>query len=144
MKSLIFAMCIAGLSPVVIAQDIPQEQVPSLVLNAFQSKFSNATDVEWEKKGDLFKVEFEIGSLDHDLWIDKTGNIKKHKEEFSKTNLPEAVNQKIKTEFSGYRIDDVDKIETDGKVFYQVELDGKSDDRDVLFSSDGSVQQGVN
>ena len=144
MKSLIFAMYVAGLSPAVVAQDIPQEQVPSLVLNAFQTKFSNATDVEWEKKGDLFKVEFEIGSIDHDLWIDKTGNITKHKEEFPKTNLPKAISQKITTEFNGYRIYGVDKIESDGKIFYEVELDGKSDDRDVLFASDGSIQQGVN
>ena len=144
MKSLIFAAFVAGLSPAVTAQDITQEQVPSLVLNAFQSKFSNATDVEWEKKGDLFKVDFEVGSADHDLWIDKTGSITRHKEEFSKTDLPEAVNQKIKTEFSGYRIDGVDKIETDGKVFFEVELDGKSDDRDVLFASDGSIQQKIN
>jgi uncharacterized membrane protein YkoI len=140
MKSLIFAACIAGLSPAVVAQDVPQEQVPSLILNAFQSKFSNATDIEWEKKGEFFKVEFEIGSIDHDLWIDKTGNFKKHKQESSKADLPEAVNQKIKTEFSGYRVDEVDKIETDGKVFYEVELDSKSDDRDVLFAADGNIQ----
>ncbi len=29
----------------------------------------------------------------------------------------------------------------DGKIFYQVELDGTPDDRKVLFSADGKVQE---
>lgn len=138
---MIFAICMAaGFSSTVSAQDIPQSQVPSVVVNAFQSKFPNADDVDWEKEGKLFKVDFEIGSRDHDLWIDNSGNIKKHKEELNKSDLPAAVAEKIKNEFKEYSIDDVDKIEADGKVSYLVELDGKDGDRDVSFSEDGTVQ----
>lgn len=141
MKQMIFAICMAaGFSSTVSAQDIPQSQVPSVVVNAFQSKFPNADDVDWEKEGKLFKVDFEIGSRDHDLWIDNSGNIKKHKEELNKSDLPAAVAEKIKNEFKEYSIDDVDKIEADGKVSYLVELDGKDGDRDVSFSEDGTVQ----
>lgn len=140
MKKLIFAICLAGASTVAVAQDIRQSEVPSVVLNAFQSKFSNATDVEWEMKGDLYKVEFEIGKFDHDLWIDKNGKVVKHKEELSKSDLPAAINDKIKTEYKDYRVDDVYKIESDGKVTYEVDLDGNRGDREITFAPDGTVQ----
>lgn len=143
MKSLIFAILLAGFSSATIAQDIPQSEVPSLVLNTFQMKFPKATDVEWEREGDLFKVDFEIGSRDHDLWLDANGNIKKHKEELAKADLPKAVSRKIKNEFKEYSIDDVHKIETDGKVFFLVDLDGRGNDREVLFAADGTVQEGM-
>lgn len=141
MKSMILAICMMGLASVTMSQDIPKSQVPSVVLNALQSKYPNATDLEWELKGDLYKAEFEIGSRDHDLWIDKNGNIKKHKEDFPKADLPAAIREKIAREFKDYRIDDVDKIEVDGKVTFEIELDGRAGDRKVLFSADGSIQQ---
>ena len=123
------------------AQEIPQSQVPSVILNAFQGKFANATDVEWETKGELYKAEFDVNKRGHDVWIDKTGKITKHKEDFPKKDLPQAVQQQITNEFKAYKLDDADKIEMDGKIFYQVELDGTSDDRKVLFSADGKVQE---
>jgi hypothetical protein len=125
------------------AQDIPQSQVPSVVLNAFQVKFPNATDVDWELKGDQYKVDFEIGTRDHDVWIDKSGNIKKHKEDISKKDLPQGIVNKIAKDFSSYKIDGTDKIEADGKVVYLVELDGTADDRKVTFTSTGDVQENI-
>jgi hypothetical protein len=125
------------------AQDIPQSQVPSVVLNSFQVKFPNATDIDWELKGDQYKVDFEIGTRDHDIWIDKSGNIKKHKEDIAKKELPQEIVKKIEKDFGSYKIDDTDKIEVDGKVVYQVELDGAADDRKVTFTAGGDVQENV-
>lgn len=132
---------VAGLTVAADAQDIAQSQVPSVVLNAFQGKFNNATDVEWETKGDLYKAEFEVGSRGHDVWIDKTGKITRHKEDFPKKELPQVIQQQLSTEFKSYKLDDADKIEMDGKVFYQLELDGTTEDRKVLFTADGKVQE---
>ena len=141
MKSWLILFYALGLTIIANAQDIPQSQVPSVVLNAFQGKFSDAKDVEWEAKNELYKAEFEVNKRGHDVWIDKTGKITKHKEDFPKKELPQAVQQQIASEFKGYTLDDADKIEMDGKVFYQVELDGTADDRKVLFSADGKVQE---
>ena len=141
MKVWLVMFYVVGLTVGVNAQEIPQSQVPSVVLNAFQGKFSNATDVEWESKNELYKAEFEVDKRGHDVWIDKTGKITKHKEDFPKKDLPQAVQQQLTSEFKAYKLDDADKIEMDGKIFYQVELDGTSDDRKVLFSADGKVQE---
>ena len=133
---------VAGITSAAISQDIPQKEVPSLVLNALQTKYPNTGQVDWELKGDVYKAEFEVGSREHDLWIDKTGNITKHKEDFPKSELPQAITQKLQSEFKDYKIDDADKIEEDGKVTYEVDLDGK-DDRKVFFTADGTVQENV-
>jgi hypothetical protein len=140
MKTFMISFVLGGLALTSNAQDIPKSQVPSLVLNAFQTKFANATDVEWELKGDDYKAEFEIGKRNHDVWIDKSGNIKKHKEDFPKSDLPAAVKQKLESEFSNYKIDDADKVEVDGKVYYQIELDGNNEERKILFSADGKIE----
>ena len=130
-----------GLTLIANAQVIPQSQVPPVVLKAFQEKYASATEVKWETKTDLYKAEFKVNKRGHDVWIDKTGKITKHKEDFPKKDLPAAIQQKIASEFKAYKLDDADKIETDGKIFYQVELDGATDDRKVLFSADGKVQE---
>jgi len=134
---------VAGFASAAISQDISEKEVPSLVLNAFQTKYSNAGQVDWELKGDVYKAEFEIGSREHDLWIDKNGNITKHKEDFPKSELPKAITQKLQSEFKDYKIDDADKIEEGGKVTYEVDLDGTKDERKVFFTADGTVQENL-
>jgi len=140
MKTIIFAICMAAASTIVAAQDISQAEVPSVVLNTFQSKFPNAVDIEWEMEGDLYKVEFEIGKFDHDVFIDKSGNVKRHKEAILKSDLPAAIKEKLKSQFKDYRVEDVDRIESEGQVTYKVDLDGNRGDRKVYFAPDGTVQ----
>ena len=141
MKSWLVLFYFAGLILNANAQVIPQSQVPPVVLKAFQEKFGSATEVKWEAKTELYKAEFKENKRGHDVWIDKTGKITKTKEDFPKKDLPAAIQQKITSEFKAYKLDDADKIEMGGKVFYQVELDGTPDDRKVLFSADGKVQE---
>ena len=131
-----------GLCAAAISQDISEKEVPSSALTAFKAKYPNAGPVRWEKKNDGYKAEFEISSREHDLWMDKEGNITKHKEDFPKSELPQAITQKLKTDFKDYTIDDADKIEDGGKVFYEIDLEGK-EERKVFFSADGKVQEYV-
>lgn len=144
MKTLLsIVILVATFSSVAVSQDISEKEVPSLVLNALQSKYSSATKVDWELEGDVYKAEFDVGSREHDLWIDKNGNITKHKEDFPKKELPQAITQKLQSEFKDYKIDDADKIEEGGKILYEVDLDGSKDERKVLFTADGKVEQNI-
>ena len=133
---------VAGLCTAAISQDISEKEVPASTLTAFKTKYPNAGPVRWEKKSNGYKAEFEISSREHDLWIDKDGNITKHKEDFPKNELPQAVTQKLKTDFKDYTIDDADKIEDGGKVIYEIDLEGK-DERKVFLSADGMVEKYV-
>lgn len=121
-------------------QDIPQSQVPSVIVNNFQQAFPKAYDVEWELKGETYKVEFETGSgSDHDAWYDKTGKLIRHKEEISKSDLPQKVLDKIAAEFSGYRADDVKKITEGKKTIYTLELKTLTEEWKVTFDSNGTI-----
>ncbi|HRP55055.1 PepSY-like domain-containing protein [Agriterribacter sp.] len=121
-------------------QDIPQSQVPSLVLNKFKQSFPRAYDVEWEIKNKQYCVEFETkSSKDHEAWYDDSGTLLKHKEDISKKKLPAGVRSAIKNNFSGYRIDDVKKITEGATVHYSTELNSLKEELKVLFDEKGNV-----
>jgi hypothetical protein len=124
-----------------VAQDIPQSQLPSLILNNFQKTFPKASDVEWEMDGSFYKAGFETGlyGADHQVWFDKSGKLAKHKEEISKSDLPGAVRTKLDKVWSNYRVDDVDKITEAGKVTYMIELKTFSEEWTVIFDAAGNV-----
>lgn len=121
------------------AQDIPQNIVPSVVLNAFQQKFPKATDIEWEKKGDLYEVEFEVQFKDHKMLIDSTGKIVKHKAEINNADLPAPVKATLQKGFSKYKLDDAKRIETEGVVIYKVEVENASEERKIYLDADGKI-----
>lgn len=123
------------------AQDIAQQNVPSVVVNAFQQKFPNQTAVEWELKKGLYEAEFEIKSLDHSVYIDSTGKIVKHKQEIPVSELPAAVTASIQKNFSGYKVDDVKKIEAGSKVTYKVDVEKGTEERKVTFGADGKIEE---
>lgn len=123
------------------AQDIAQSQVPSVIVNKFHKQFPKATDIEWEMDGFLYNVDFEIGwNTDHEIWYDAEGKIVKHKEDISKSELPETVSKGIQTNFNGYTIDDLERITDNGNVFYKMELNSLlKEDWDVVMDADGKV-----
>lgn len=128
-------------SNTVLAQRVSQSQVPSVIVNSFQKSFPKAYDVEWKLKGEHYKVEFEIGLLgtDHDAWYDKTGKLIRHKEEISKSDLPQKVVAKINSDFKDYRVDDVEKITEGDKVIYKIELKSFSEEWKVSFDAEGAI-----
>lgn len=121
------------------AQEIPQKNVPSVVVNAFMTSYPQATDIEWEQQGTLYNVEFEIGKVDHEIGYDASGKMIRHEEEMAPNNLPVAVIATIQKNFPGYKPDDAYRVEENGKLFYKVELDGNIQDRVLHISPEGTV-----
>ncbi|MBO6185038.1 MAG: PepSY-like domain-containing protein [Chryseobacterium sp.] len=146
MKNLILTISILGLSLTNIsAQDIHQNEVPSIILNNFQKTFPKASDIDWEIKGNLYEVEFETGFLgdDHKVLYSRDGKLVRHEEEISKSNLPKTVLVSIKKSFPGYRTDDIKKITEGGKVIYNVELKNYSQEWKVVFDTQGRILQKI-
>ena len=124
----------------IFAQDIPSSQVPSVIVNNFKKEFTKANDVEWERQGDLYNVDFEIGWFtDYEAWYNASGKLVKHTQEISKSDLPKAVINAIKTQYKEYSIDDVKKIIEDGVETYKVELEKWDEDFDVIYSKNGNL-----
>ena len=124
----------------IFAQDIPKSQVPSVIVNNFKKEFTKANDVEWERQGDLYNVDFEIGLFtDYEAWYNASGKLVKQTQEISKSDLPKAVINAIKTQYKEYSIDDVKKIIEDGVETYKVELEKWDEDFDVIYSKNGNL-----
>lgn len=123
------------------AQEISQNEVPSVIVNNFQQAFPKASDVEWEKKVNSYKVEFETGIFEdeHEVWYDKTGKMLRHKEEISRRAIPKAIITAIKNDFNGYKIDDVDKTTEGDAVTYKVDLEKPHSELKVIFDANGKV-----
>lgn len=143
MRKLLLGLMIVSLTNFsVMAQDAQRRGVPAVVLNAFQQQFPKARQVEWGKMKDgTYEVEFSVGliSRDHQAMITPEGKVVRYEEELASYSLPDAVKTQIKTEFAGYRTGDTKKIDMEGKITYEVELDSPSEDLKVEFDSDGKI-----
>jgi len=139
---MILSACILALSTIgAFAQDIPQSQVPAVVVNSFQQKFPKAKGVDWELKAGLYEAEFETGlfGTDHEVWIQSNGKIVRHKEELAKNDLPKAVIAKVKKDFPGYRIEDVKKITEEQKITYAFEVKSRTDEWKLVVDTQGDI-----
>lgn len=118
------------------AQDMKATDVPMIVKTSFNSKYANAVDIDWELRGGNYGVSFDIANVDHKMLIAKNGDLISHQKEIPKNQLPTVIAKSIKIKYPGSRIDEVDWINTNGKITYRVDIEGKFD-LDVWYSADG-------
>lgn len=135
LASSILALSLAGCS--LVDNDIPASKVPSVVKNAFEQQYANAVDVEWEKRKDNFEVDFEIDNADYAALYNPEGQLLMAKKDIAETELPTPVAEKIALDYTDHYIDDVETIEVDGRVLYQVELEGTVKDKKMVYTADG-------
>lgn len=124
-----------------IAQDIPQSQVPAVVVNSFQQKFPKAKKVDWEVKGNVYEVEFETGlfGTDQEAWFQPNGKVLRYKTEINKKELPKSVLDRVKRDFPGYRIEDSKKITAEQKVSYAFEVKNGKEEWKLVLDPQGNV-----
>ena len=145
MKTMLLSLIALSSGFLSCSQDVPANKVPSIVQNTVQSKFPNATDIEWEKKQNFYEAEFDVNKIDHKAHIDSNGKLIVYKVEIRKDELPAAITAAVSRQYSGYGIDDADKLEKDGTTYYQVELDAKGKkDQLLVFTVDGRAADNVN
>lgn len=120
---------------VVLGQDLHSSQVPEKILHGFKQTFPQAKDVSWEKKGDLYEVEFEVGFWNNDrkVWYDSEGKKVGYEEDIPKKELPDVVMNAIKKNYKYYWIKDVKKYISKGKTTYEVELKSFTHEWKVVF-----------
>lgn len=140
MKNLKIAALLMFATATISAQDLRSDEVPANLKSTFETSFKNVKDVEWEKKGDHFKVEFEINRMDHDIWYDAQGNVVKSEIDIKSSDLPSAVASAVKTKYSDYKIDSVKVHEEGGKKVYEIEIDkGWSNERELRVDASGNI-----
>ncbi|RFN59064.1 PepSY-like domain-containing protein [Marixanthomonas ophiurae] len=144
MKTLKFLLVALFVTTVATAQDLKQTDVPNSVLSNFQKENPNATDVEWEKEMDNYKVEFDQDSQEYEIWYSTSGTMVKMEQDITENMLPKAITSVISSKYSGYKVDDCEKITKDNKTTYKVELENGTDEMDVVFNETGKVESEMN
>jgi len=105
------------------SQEIQQRNVPAVVLNAFQLKFSNSTDIEWKSEKGNYRVEFEVNNKDNEVLIDNKGIILRHLQDLYVSEIPKFVLETIQSKIAFFDVSDADKLEDGGKITYKVNLE---------------------
>ncbi|MBW2961705.1 PepSY-like domain-containing protein [Mesonia aestuariivivens] len=136
LKSL-FVLLFVGLT--VNAQDISSSEVPTTIQSQFKQAYKNATDIEWEKEMNNYKVEFEINRMDYEVWYSETGEQVKFEKEIQPNELPTAVTTAIKTNYSDYSIDDCEMRKVEGRTTYMIELEKWFNEIDVVYNKKGKL-----
>ena len=119
------------------ACDTPANEVPDNIMNAFNSEYPNAMDVEWEDEGDEFEVEFEMDGVEREITYDMQANIVETGIDVSEDELPENTRNYISQNYAGYEIEDADEVENNGMSYFEVELENGQQEIDLLFDMQG-------
>jgi hypothetical protein len=126
-------------------QNIAADKVPSVILNTLKASFANATDVEWEKHQKIYEAEFDINdTTDVSVRIDEAGRIVMQKKEMPVTEVPSSILNALTKAYPDYMLDDASRIEQNGAIYYQVELDGKNKkDLHLVWNENGIEEKNV-
>ena len=123
------------------AQDIAQAEVPAVIVNNFQQSYPNVKDAQWEKKNDLYEVEFEINKLETEISYDASGKVVSIERDVASGDLPANIKAAVTKAYPDSVLDDIEFINEGGKEWYEIEIDGKVLDKKVMFYTDGTEKK---
>ena len=126
--------------------DVRYENLPEPVLAAFNAKYPQAKDVEWELKGDYAVVDFYWDGGEHSAWFNPLSAAWYMTEtDVRYENLPEPVLAAHKAgKYADWRVDDVDKLTREGmETLYVIEVEKGESELDLFYSSTGILVKTV-
>ena len=131
MKQIVFLVIFLLLYNLGRTQNIEQSNVPAVVLNAFQLKFSNASDISWKKEGKNYRIEFKVHNKKNKLLLDYKGNMIKHIQNLYLSEIPKTVLKTVGANVTYYDINNARKIQEKGETTYEIYF--KNNGKDYLF-----------
>ena len=137
MKSLSIWLSCFLISGMLSAQSVSQNDVPAVVLNAFQLKFPNAEDMKWKLSKGNYQVEFRIKGKPHLLKMDERGKLVEHTQDLFVSEIPAQVMNTIASRAAYYDIHDADRHESPGQVIYEINYKIEGKNQLFLIGEDG-------
>lgn len=108
---------------------------------AFAKDFSNATNVNWEDKGDYYLAEFKVGSTNFNAAYNADGELLAASRVITLNMLPLAVTQSLTAKYSGYKFaENVTELSHEGTTSYYITI---ANEKQVLYlkaNASGSLQ----
>lgn len=121
------------------AQELPESQVPAPVVAAFKKDFPQATETKWEKKADAHTVKFKVDGIEHKGWLDSNGRLVRHKIDIRESELPAAVTETLKKEYSNFKISGVYKMLKGNATTYEMDLKNDQEKWEAVFAENGKL-----
>jgi len=138
----LFMLLLGTITRSTYAQDISADKVPADVSSAFKAKFPKAEKVKWEmENGKDYEAAFKINDAEQSAVFDAGGNWMETETEIKVSELPQAVSQSVAKQFSGYKINEAEKVEKKDGNLYEVELSKGKEILEVTLSPTGEVTE---
>lgn len=116
-------------------------EVPKVIIDAFNEKFPDAKDVEWEKDDLNYEADFEYGGYEYEVTYSADGTWLETKKEIDVKEIPEKVLSAFKLLYPKAKIVEVEEVETPKSKFYEIEYKRRWKKREVIFDSYGKQLQ---
>jgi len=123
----------------IVIQDTPE--VPNAVMHAFTRNFDVPSDVTWKKANSGYEVDFNLADVAHSARYTADGELLMVKMALNDQDLPPVIRQRINDDFREFAIDGIAQVKTGDRLLFQVELDGCSENRKVVFNEDGKLEE---
>jgi len=139
MKRIVGILVLALLAGATFAQNISQGNVPAVVLNAFQLRFSNATDVKWKLEKGNYHIDFEINNKSNELTMSDKGVVLQHLQDLYISEIPKVVLETIKSKVALFDVSDAERMEGEGKISYTIKLEINDKNHEFLIDETGNL-----
>lgn len=114
--------------------------VPEGVKKAFAAKYPNVKNVKWDlEKPGQYEAEFKLAKVKTSVLIDENGAVLEVENEINRKDLPQAVQNTLKTDFSGYEIEEVEKVVANGVVTYEMDAEQGNEEFELVFDVNGKL-----
>ncbi|WP_413995944.1 PepSY-like domain-containing protein [Maribacter sp. 2307ULW6-5] len=122
------------------AQDLGPNEVPQSFTDGLKKMYPEARDIEWERNGTDYKVEFHVGRMEHEIWFNKDGKHVRVEKEITTARMPAGLLDIIERDYPDHKIDSVESIEKDGQTTYEVELEKSwNEEIKIVYTTTGKV-----
>lgn len=117
-----------------------QGNAPEKVKSAFNQKYPGAKEVDWDmEKENEWEAEFEMNEKEMSATFDENGQWLETETEMEENDLPATVKETLKTQFKAYEVEEAEYLESPEYTGYEIELEGKKGDIEVLVGKDGKI-----
>ena len=117
------------------------KKVDEKIAAAFAKDFKNASNVNWEDKGDYYLAEFKVGSSNFNAAYNADGELLAASRVITIDMLPLAVTQSLNAKYSGYKFaENVTELSHEGATSYYITI---ANEKQVLYlkaNTSGSIQ----
>jgi Putative beta-lactamase-inhibitor-like, PepSY-like len=125
------------------ATSFAQGQTPKAIVEAFNSKFPNATKVKWEKESDIeYEANFVLNGINQSANYAIDGKWLETESHTNFAKLPVVVQTAFNTNHKGAKVKAIACIENSkGETLYEIEVKKGLKEVEYFYNPDGTIHK---